>query len=72
MALEWVEWRIGVGKLECGVRVGMFAGCAVFEELVLRVRIEGDMRILGIMGNNGDSGYRCGFLGIVGSFGDCV
>ena len=56
VALEWVEWRIGVWKLECGswsvevgvwklecgVRVGMFAGCAMFEEVVWRVSIEGD------------------------------
>ena len=47
----------------------MFASYAVFEELVWRVRIERDMGTLGIMGNNGDSGYRCGFLGNVCSFG---
>ena len=29
--------------------------------------IEGDMGTLGIVGNNGDSGYGCGFLGNVGS-----
>ena len=39
---EWVEWLIGVWKLGCGVRVGMFAGYPVFEEVVWRLRIESD------------------------------
>lgn len=54
----------------------MFAGYAVFEELCMvlsRVRIEGDMGTLGIMGNNGDSRYRCVFLGNVGNYGiECI
>ena len=43
----------------------MFASYAVFEELVWRVRIERDMGTLGIMGNNGDSGYGWGMMGFV-------
>lgn len=35
--------------------------------------IEGEMGTLGIMVNNGDSGYGCGFLGMLGNSGiECI